>query len=371
MYQNTDSNSSGYFFPRKLDFWLLHCFGCLGAMLINGYFSVNDDRNHAAEIAAQVVWFPLFTLCVLHYRRKYQFWKLNELSYWRKNFNSFGLGIFYAVLISFLILSVGYQFLSEEEILITLQENHENSGIEFAIQLLLGNSVFNLLLLYVWMQMYNNLVVGRRMQENEVYNLQLQNALKESQIANLTHQLNPHFLFNTLNNIKFMVRRDPLKTEKMITDLSDILRYSLESNKREKVTIADELEIVNRYISIIKVQMDNRLDFDMSVSESLYVNLIPPMILQLLIENSIKYGIDSLRHGGKVQLIAEGLLNKIRFTIINDIPDVGSVSLTSTGIGLANIEQRLGLLYGDSASFSVEEKQSRFVVTLTIPKESY
>jgi LytS/YehU family sensor histidine kinase len=246
---------------------------------------------------------------------------------------------------------------------------HNISMTTIISQLVITNWFQTQLFISGWIFIYISITTRQLIKETEVTNLRLQNSLKEAQLANLSNQLNPHFLFNTLNNIKFTVRKDPLKSEKMITDLSDILRYSLESNKHEKVQIGDELEVVKRYIDIIKVQMEDRLDFETSVVESLYSNLIPPMILQMLVENSIKHGVDSLRHGGKVQLIAEESIDQIHFKIINDIPIVETKYAKSTGLGLVNIEQRLKILYGSNASIKTQKNDHQFVVILSLPRE--
>lgn len=233
----------------------------------------------------------------------------------------------------------------------------------------IGNWLQTQLFIGGWIFIYISITTKQRIKETEITNLRLQNSLKDAQLANLNNQLNPHFLFNTLNNIKFTVRKDPLKSEKMITDLSDILRYSLESSKSEKVQVVEELEIVNRYIDIIKVHMEKRLHFESVVPEHLYSHLIPPMILQMLIENSIKHGIENLRHGGKVQLVAEAAPKYITFNITNDIPHTEIPTTQSTGIGLRNIEQRLKLLYSNNATISTHEQDQQFIVTLVLPRE--
>ncbi len=356
------------FFPQRIDFWLFHSMGSLAVVAVNSYFSSNNDSNTRAEIAAQLAWIPLFTLSVLYYRTKYQ--KLQEQTSWKMNLHALVFSIIFATLTSFSMLFFAYQFTSTQEIESALDDNPETSLAQFSLILLLNNSLFNTLLIFMWIQTYNSIASHRRITENRLHNLRLKNSLKEAQLTSLTNQLNPHFLFNTLNNIKFTVRKDPLKSEKMITDLSDVLRYSLESSKREKVQVFEELEIVNRYIDIIKVHMETRLHFESAIPEDLYSNLIPPMVLQMLIENSIKHGIENLRHGGKVQLTAESGSKYIIFKITNDVPYTETTT-QSTGIGLRNIEQRLKLLYGNAATINTLEQHQQFIVTLTLPRETH
>lgn len=314
-----------------------------------------------------LLWLPLFTLAVLVYRFFYKTRQWNQLNTGKNILVVVGYSLLAGLAVSILMLGLVIPLFWSDVEKIAIENNISISTI-FS-QLVLTNWFQTQLFIASWVFIYISIVTRQLVKQTELTNLRLQNSLKESQLANLSNQLNPHFLFNTLNNIKFMVRKEPLKSEKMITDLSDILRYSLESNKREKVTIADELEIVNRYIDIIKIQMERRLDFEMILPEHLQANLIPPMILQLLVENAIKHGVDSLRHGGKVQLTLEDLPNHIRVVVLNDTPGSETARVIGTGIGLANIKQRLLLLYGNLASFQVNQTGAMFSVTLTIPKE--
>lgn len=358
-----------YFFPRNKTFWIYHG-SVLTLMSFAQAIIIALWRDSVMfNVVAGLLWLPLFTLAVLYYRYLYK----------NRHWNLFGTGknmlviflysAFGGFLVTILMFSCTLPFFWHEVTQLDAVVNKQTTSAEVTIQHIIGNGLQTQLFISGWIFTYISITTKQRIKETEVTNLRLQNSLKEAQLANLTNQLNPHFLFNTLNNIKFTVRKDPLKSEKMITDLSDILRYSLESSKSEKVLISEELEIVKRYIDIIKVHMENRLHFETAIPEHLNSNLIPPMILQLLIENSIKHGIDNLRHGGKIQLMAEANPKNITFTITNDIPPTEIPITQSTGIGLRNIEQRLRLLYGNTATISTLEQDQQFIVTLTLPRE--
>lgn len=319
------------------------------------------------NLMAGLVWLLLFTLATLYYRylyKKHQWCKLNTA----KNILVVtGYSLTGGFIITLIMLgSINPFFWGDIENVVS---KHVTTASTINPQTFIGKWLKTQLLIGGWIFVYNSITTKQGIKETEVGNLRLQNSLKEAQLANLTNQLNPHFLFNTLNNIKFTVRKDPLKAEKMITDLSDILRYSLESSRSEKVQVFEELEIVNHYINIIKVHMENRLHFERTIPEDLYPNLIPLMILQMLIENAIKHGIENLRHGGTVQLAAEATPKYITFKITNDIPHIEIPTTQSTGIGLRNIEQRLKLLYGNNATINTHEQNQKFIVTLTLPRE--
>ena len=316
-----------------------------------------------------LLWLPLFTLAILYYRYLYKKHQWHELNTAKNILVVTGYSLTGSLIVTLIMLtSIIPFFWGDIENAVT---KHATTASTIITQMFIGNWLQTQLFIGGWIFVYISITTKQRIKETEVTNLRLQNSLKEAQLANLTNQLNPHFLFNTLNNIKFTVRKAPLKAEKMITDLSDILRYSLESSRDEKVQLFEELEIVNRYISIIKFHMEERLDFETIIPENLSSNLIPPMILQILIENSIKHGIENLRHGGKIQLIAKTTPTHIVFNITNNVPHTDIPKTQNIGIGLRNIEQRLKLLYGANASVITHQQAQQFIVTLTLPRETH
>lgn len=355
------------FFPRNKTFWIYHGSILLIMTLAQTLIILLWREEILFNFMGGLVWLPLFTLATLYYRYLYKTYQWHELNTAKNIVVVTGYSLMGGFIVTLIMMgSIIPFFWGDIENAVT---KHTTTASTIITQMFIGNWLQTQLFIGGWIFVYISITTKQRIKETEVTNLRLQNSLKEAQLANLTNQLNPHFLFNTLNNIKFTVRKDPLKSEKMITDLSDILRYSLESSKNEKVQLSDELEIVNRYIDIIKVHMENRLHFESDIPENLYSNFIPPMILQMLIENSIKHGIENLRHGGKVQLVAEATALHITFKITNDIPPTEIPTTQSTGIGLRNIEQRLKLLYGNAATISAHEQDQQFIVTLTLPRE--
>lgn len=355
------------FFPQVRLFWIYHGSILLILGLIQSMIIFLWREEKLFNFLCGLLWLPLFTFAVLLYRYCYKTRQWNQFSTGSNIALVVGYSLVSGLIVALLMLGLVIPFfwLDVEKILL----QHNISAATLLSQLVITNWFQTMLFVASWIFIYISIVTRQLVKETELTNLRLQNSLKEAQLANLSHQLNPHFLFNTLNNIKFMVRRDPQKTENMVTDLSDILRYSLESNRKEKVQICEELEVLNRYLDIVKVQMEDRLSLHLSIPQSLHANLIPPMILQLLIENAIKHGVDCLRYGGKVTLIAEAVSDQIHFLVENDIPQVNNNAKANMGIGLANIEQRLKLLYGNRASFVVDSLGSKFSVRLILPME--
>ncbi|WP_248574826.1 sensor histidine kinase [Flavobacterium sp. H122] len=223
----------------------------------------------------------------------------------------------------------------------------------------------NCFIISVWYFFFSNLKFIEKINNFNREKSDLELSLKESQLNALKGQINPHFMFNSLNNIRGLILEDPVKSREMITRLSEMLRYSLTKNDIHKIGLDEEVEMVDNYIAVSKIQLEDRLQFIKEL-ESGTLNLqIPPMILQMLIENAVKHGISNLKQGGMVKLIAGTENDFLNLTVIN----TGKLLLKSesTQIGLKNIKDRLHLLYADKADFKLYEENNQVVAKIQIP----
>ena len=220
-----------------------------------------------------------------------------------------------------------------------------------------------------WMMLYVGITSRRKTKSIEIDNLRLQNSLKEAEISSLSNQLNPHFLFNALNNIRFMIHEDANNAEQMLMSLSSVLRYSLDSSKNDRVLLKDELEISNRYIDLIRIQFEERLDFRIDVPKPLYACKLPPMVLQMLLENAVKHGIENIREGGSITVDARLKQKIMTIQVCNDLPKEYNTVRKEPGIGLFNIGQRLDLLYSGKGSIETKVVKNRFCAIVKIPQE--
>jgi len=193
----------------------------------------------------------------------------------------------------------------------------------------------------------------------------LEGSLKESQLNSLKGQINPHFMFNSLNNIRGLMLEDVSKSRDMLTKLSEMLRYSLIKNDVNSIAMEEELEMVDNYIALSKIQFEDRLKFEKKVDPSSLTVSIPPMIVQLLVENAAKHGIANLIKGGTITLIT----NRTETYLDIIVKNTGKLKIAkgSTRLGLKNIQQRLRLLYGNLAEFSLEEVGDEVVANIKIP----
>jgi two-component system LytT family sensor kinase len=204
---------------------------------------------------------------------------------------------------------------------------------------------------FAWGLVYFRIKEYRRVRKLEVETLQLAVAVKEAQLQSLVSQINPHFLFNCLNSLRALIVEDPARAQAMVTLLSTLLRYSLQAGKTMMVPLATELEMVDTYLRLEAIRFEERLTTHThSTPQSLQIQ-VPAMLVQSLVENGIKHGIEKLKEGGEVR-IASSLENgslKIRVTNTGQLADSGD----STQIGLKNSRERLRLIYGNSASIAL------------------
>lgn len=235
--------------------------------------------------------------------------------------------------------------------------------------LLLNNflSIFPINLL--WSTFYFLYVYYISNRKREIDNLRLINSLQIARLESLKAQLNPHFLFNTLNNIRSLIREDKERARDMISSLTDILRYSLTKKTEDKTTVKEEISFLNQYLILEKLHMEERLMYSINTDPVCTNALIPPMIMQILVENSIKHGIGKLTGGGEIEINISKKEHLLVINIVNTGTLTWDKSARGNGIGLENIIERLKLLYGNNADFRLENLENRVAAFLEIPFE--
>ena len=217
----------------------------------------------------------------------------------------------------------------------------------------------------MWLLTYFALTAGRRYREKEV---RLQLALREAELRALEAQINPHFLFNCLNSIRALVVENPSVAQDMITRFASILRYNLHRDLNHTVPLAAELEVVNDYLALESIRLEDRLRIELAVDADAGRALIPPMLLQTLVENALKHGIAALPEGGDLQIRARIDADQLVVEVINS-GRIGKPRPGSTQVGLANTRERLRILYGSRASLDLRNREDgRVAATVLIPR---
>jgi hypothetical protein len=189
--------------------------------------------------------------------------------------------------------------------------------------------------------------------------LQLSVVAKEAQLQRLVAQINPHFIFNCLNGLRSLISEDPTRARAMVTELAELLRYSLQSGNRLMVPLGSELEIVNTYLKLEGIRLEERLAVHIDAAPQTLSVPIPTMLLQCLVENGVKHGIEKRPQGGQIRVSSALQNGSMQVQVLSS----GQLSPngTSTGIGLENARERLRLLYGDTASLTVENQGPEWV----------
>ena len=253
------------------------------------------------------------------------------------------------------------------------------------VRLFVGIYFIDLTLLGAWSALYYaiNFFLQVEQQADRLERLEAQ--ATSAQLAMLRYQLNPHFLFNTLNSISTLVLLNQTKpANAMLTRLSSFLRHTLITQPGGKVTVAQEIETLMLYLDIERMRFEERLQTEFRVEEAATKAQIPSMLLQPLIENAIKYGVSPQEEGATISLLAQIVGPRLRITVSDTGPgvDVGGVAddlpavmathkrRDSTGVGLANIRDRLAQAYGDDHRFEIRSPENGgFTVLIEIPHE--
>jgi hypothetical protein len=199
----------------------------------------------------------------------------------------------------------------------------------------------------------------RRVLETEV-------TTREAELRALRAQLNPHFLFNSLNSINALVGTDPEAARRMCEGLGDFLRRTLALGSRDAVTLGEEMALVERYLGIEQVRFGERLRVERTVAPEAATCQVPPLLLQPLVENAIKHGIQDVVEGGVIRIEARREGGLLRVVVENPV-DADAPARRGEGVGLENVRRRLAAFGSREAHLATSRNADRFRVTLTLP----
>ncbi len=214
----------------------------------------------------------------------------------------------------------------------------------------------------------------RKYRERELLTSQLEARLATSRLQVLKMQLHPHFLFNTLNAISELIYKDSESAERMITDLSDLLRMSFENLEVQEIALKQELEFLEKYLEIEQMRFNDRLKVEITISPDTLDASVPNMILQPLVENAIKHGIGPRSEGGQIDIRAVKDNGNLLLSVIDNGIGVpfGDLENLNEGVGLSNTRRRLKHLYGEKHTFDLENlNKNGLKVHLTIPFKEF
>ncbi len=194
-------------------------------------------------------------------------------------------------------------------------------------------------------------------------------AATTARLTELQSRIRPHFLFNSLNSAIALVRDEPAKAESLLEDLSDLFRSAL-VEQGEAVTLADEIRLARRYLAIEQVRFGDRLRVQWLLDPRVDGALLPPLLLQPLVENAVKHGVEPSAQGGKLRVVTELRGNRVVIRITNTLPAENTHNGTAPrghGIALANVRARLSLLHDVQGDFSAGEQDGLYQVRISLP----
>ena len=192
--------------------------------------------------------------------------------------------------------------------------------------------------------------------------------IREAELQALKSQINPHFLFNSLNSISSLTVSNPEKAQEMVINLSGFMRYSLMHNEKEMVSFARELDNIKLYLSIEKVRFGKKLNAEFEIDTHCMEAEIPNMILQPLFENAIKYGVYETTEQVTIRTVCECDGNTLKISIVNDY-DASTIKKRGEGIGLRNIRKRMEIIYNQPDLIKITDHKTSFEVQLIIPQK--
>jgi sensor histidine kinase YesM len=258
-------------------------------------------------------------------------------------------------------LQVGYFSLQE----FFPQAVHKSQGSIF--QKIIFALTFGGLISYLFLVRARIKFNQEEIQQERLHRLSKEKEALEAHLKLLQAQIEPHFLFNTLSNVLSLIDTDPPKGKGMLLDLIQYLRTSLSRTRHELTTLGEEMDLIKSYLNIFRIRMGRRLSFYIEMEDGLRDFPFPPMLIQPLVENAVKHGLEPKNEGGEIFIKAGQEGEVIRVAVADN--GEGFQAFSEPGLGMANVRERLKLLFGDEARLIIEENRPKGVrVVIEVPK---
>jgi len=210
------------------------------------------------------------------------------------------------------------------------------------------------------------IIAFEQSRESERQTLELQVLAQDAELRALRAQIDPHFLFNSLNSISALTTNDPAKARTMVILLAEFFRNSLDLGTKDRILLSDEISLIDKFLTIEKVRFGSRLNVQQEIDKKTLDCKIPPLLLQPLVENAVRHGISQLIEGGTITFRTQLLDNKLKILIINPY-DSDYVPKKGTGLGVRNVRSRIQTLYENEGLLDIEKKGNIFTVELSFP----
>lgn len=335
---------------RNTRYWLFQLCGWGLFAVINIFFAYSFERLETTEDRRLFFWrliiFVVIGIALTHLMR-YVIIGMNVL---QKRLER--------QLLQFLVITTIFAISAStlNTLLLAQQELQTKTEKEFKNNLILlvsSGAFYFFLYFFIWNLIYFLYHFVGKSQRQQLDTLKLESLVKELELKTIKAHINPHFIFNSLNSIRALIDENPTRARNAITELSNILRSSMQTEKVEAVSFEKELNIVKDYLALENMRFEDRLKVEYEIEEDTLDQPVPPMMLQTLVENAIKHGISKQISGGKVKIISDFKGDYHELAVQNTGKLNGYIN--GDGFGLSSTLNRLGLLYGDKAKFNIRQ----------------
>jgi len=267
------------------------------------------------------------------------------------------------------VLGLTYNVIKMSSFKVIVHHQHWNEGwnmLEFG-----GWLMFSLTTMFVWTAIFFIMLYNTKLQKEHEMLLRAQTSAKDAQLQMLRYQLNPHFMFNTLNAISTLIyKHENDKANEMLDKLCEFFRYSLDNNAKNKTNLYKELQLLDLYLSIEKVRFADRLSIDRQISDEVLQCEIPSMLLQPLVENSIKYAIEPRKEGGHITITAAKQADRLIIKVLDNGDGQYNMVSDGFGIGMSNTKARLDAMFNGDYNINIANNdQKGTTVSISVPFE--
>jgi sensor histidine kinase YesM len=348
-----------FFKNKNRAFWMLQSLGWAGALLLRGLSGIANGQPISFLVPVIISTITGYSLSLL----------LSVI--YRKVMDKKPIFTWSMTIISMMTAAGLFAFIDAWVYFIQNRAPDASFGTLF-----LGALFLDFTMLAAWSALYYAINFFLRVEEQNDQLLQLEAQATQAQLAMLRYQLNPHFLFNTLNSISTLVlMKQTEPANAMLSRLSSFLRHTLANEVTARVTLAQEVETLQLYLDIEKMRFEERLRAEFDIDPAVKDGRLPSLLLQPLVENAIKYAVTPKEDGADIRISARMVEQKIQITVSDTGPGSGDnrdLHPTSTGVGLGNIQERLNQAYGETHRFEIQSSPgSGFTVIIEIPYETY
>jgi two-component system, LytTR family, sensor kinase len=344
------------FLSRLPKYWLFQAAGWSMFIVTNIFFAVTFDKLNPTMIGRLIV-FVCIGISFSHIMRIV----IRRSNILQRPLNQQIFGIIGITVLFSVIVGI---FESMFTSLFQLRNSQENLQPESEV--IISNAFFCFVYFFIWNCIYFIYHYIDKSRNQQLDTLKLQALVKELELKTIKAHINPHFIFNALNSIRALIDENPSRARDAITELSNILRSSMQAENLETVSLERELDIVRDYLALEHIRFEDRLHVEYEIDEDTLDQPVPPMMLQTLVENAIKHGISKNLNGGVVRIISDYRENRHELIVRNTGKLNGGMN--KDGFGLNSTANRLGLLFGNSARFEIHDTEDNMVeARVTLP----